>query len=80
MNSEILPFFSLDVSNLCCPLPLIKAKALLSRFSSGQTLAVRNVHLLQIADFEDWCKRAGQSLESKSQVSTDHFNLLIKKN
>lgn len=71
--------FFLDVSDLCCPLPLIKAKSFLARLSSGQTLTVKKVHFLQIADFEDWCQRSGQSLQSKNPVSTDYFDIIIKK-
>jgi TusA-related sulfurtransferase len=80
MNSEIMSDYSLDVSDLCCPLPLIKVKAFLSRISSGQTLAVRKVHLLHIAEFEDWCHRSGHSIQSKNPVSTDYFDILIQKN
>lgn len=79
MKAEMSSDFSLDVSDLCCPLPLIKTKALLARLSPGQTLTVRNVHFLQIADFEEWCQRSDQSLQSKNPVSTDYFDILIKK-
>ena len=79
MNNETIPDCTLNVFDLCCPSPLLKTKAFLTRLSSGQTLAVKRVHFSQIADFEQWCERTGQSLLSKELSSADFFDILIKK-
>jgi TusA-related sulfurtransferase len=79
MNNDMIPDSTLDVFDLCCPSPLLKTKALLTRLSSGQTLAVKRVHFLQITDFDEWCERTGQILLSKEPSSEDLYDILIKK-
>lgn len=79
MKNENIPDCSLDVFDLCCPSPLLKTKALLTRLSSGQTIAIRRVHFLQITDFEQWCERTGQILLSKVPLSANLYDILIKK-
>lgn len=79
MNSELLPDYTFDAIDLTCPLPLIKAKSFFSRLLPGQTLSITRVHLSQVADFEHWCGRTGQSVQIQKTTSTEHFDILIKK-
>lgn len=79
MNRENVPDFSLDVSNLDCPSPLLKSKAILYRLSSGQTLEVKGVNVLQISDFETWCQRSGSFCIFKEPTSAGNFDIIIKK-
>jgi TusA-related sulfurtransferase len=79
MKSENIPDCSLDAFDLCCPSPLLRTKALLTRLSTGQTIAVRRVHFLQITDFENWCERTEQTLLSKVSLSADLYDILIRK-
>lgn len=79
MNSDVLADYTFDAIDLACPLPLLKAKSLLNRILPGQNLSIRKVHISQVADFEHWCGRTGQSLQINKTSSTQHFDILIKK-
>ncbi len=79
MNREISPDFLLDVSNLSCPSPLLKMKAMVYRLASGQTLEVKGVHSLQVSDFEQWCQRSGLCFLLKQPTSAEFFDIIIKK-
>ena len=51
----------LDVTELKCPMPLLQAKAALSRMGSGQVLSVITTDPISVKDFEALSKQLGTS-------------------
>ncbi len=68
----------LDVRELVCPLPILRAKKSLSAMTSGQVLKVMATDKETPTDFEVFCRQTGNELLS-SEVNNDEFVFLIRR-
>ncbi len=68
----------LDVRELVCPLPILRAKKSLASMSSGQVLKVMATDKETPNDFEVFCRQTGNELLS-SEVNDDEFVFLIRR-
>lgn len=69
---------ALDVRQLACPLPILRAKKALAQMASGQVLRVVATDKGAPKDFADFCGKTGNTLLS-SQQSGDEFIFLIRR-
>lgn len=68
----------LDVRQLACPLPILRAKKSLSAMSAGQVLRIVATDKGSPKDFVDFCSKTGNDLLS-SVASGDEFIFLIRR-
>lgn len=68
----------LDVRQLLCPLPILRAKKSLATMQGGQVLKVCATDKKSPADFIDFCRQTGNELLS-SEVNGDEFVFLIRR-
>ncbi|MDO8311382.1 MAG: sulfurtransferase TusA family protein [Sideroxyarcus sp.] len=68
----------LDVRELVCPLPILRAKKSLSAMTNGQVLKVMATDKETPTDFEVFCRQTGNELLS-SEVNNDEFVFLIRR-
>lgn len=68
----------LDVRQLACPLPILRAKKSLSPMSSGQVLRIVATDKESPKDFEVFCRQTGNELVSSSEQGGE-FTFLIRR-
>jgi tRNA 2-thiouridine synthesizing protein A len=68
----------LDVRQLACPLPILRAKKSLAQMSSGQMLKVMATDKEAPKDFEVFCRQTGNELVSSSEQGGE-FEFLIRR-
>ena len=68
----------LDVRQLTCPLPILRAKKSLATMQSGQVLKIVATDKKSPDDFVEFCKKTGNELLS-SEVNGDEFIFLLKR-
>ena len=68
----------LDVRQLACPLPILRAKKSLAQMSSGQMLKVMATDKEAPKDFEVFCRQTGNELVS-STAQDSEFVFLIRR-
>lgn len=68
----------LDVRQLACPLPILRAKKSLSAMSSGQVLRVVATDGGSPKDFVDFCSKTGNELLSSTEENGE-FVFLIRR-
>ncbi len=68
----------LDVRQLSCPLPILRAKKSLAQMQGGQVLKVIATDKKSPDDFVDFCNKTGNELQS-SAVLGDEFVFLIRR-
>lgn len=68
----------LDVRQLACPLPILRAKKSLSTMSSGQVLRVVATDGGSPKDFIDFCSKTGNELLSSTEENGE-FVFLIRR-
>lgn len=68
----------LDVRQLACPLPILRAKKSLAQMSSGQRLKVMATDKEAPKDFEVFCRQTGNELVS-STGQDGEFVFLIRR-
>ncbi|MFA7399101.1 MAG: sulfurtransferase TusA family protein [Sideroxydans sp.] len=68
----------LDVRQLACPLPILRAKKALSPMTSGQVLKLVATDKGSPKDFIDFCGKTGNELLS-STTQGDEFIFLIRR-
>lgn len=68
----------LDVRQLACPLPILRAKKSLSQMSSGQVLRIVATDKASPKDFEVFCRQTGNELVSSSEQGGE-FTFLIRR-
>ena len=66
----------LDVRQLACPLPILRAKKALSAMSAGQVLKVVATDKGSPKDFVDFCSKTGNELLSSTEQNGE-FTFLI---
>jgi tRNA 2-thiouridine synthesizing protein A len=68
----------LDVRQLACPLPILRAKKSLSTMSAGQVLRIVATDKGSPKDFIDFCSKTGNELLS-STAQGEEFIFLIRR-
>lgn len=68
----------LDVRQLACPLPILRAKKSLAAMGGGQVLRVVATDKKSPDDFVDFCNKTGNELLS-SVANGDEFIFLIRR-
>jgi tRNA 2-thiouridine synthesizing protein A len=68
----------LDARQLACPLPILRAKKLLSQLDSGQLLRIVATDNGAPNDFEEFCRQTGNVLLS-STAQDGEFIFLIRR-
>lgn len=68
----------LDVRQLACPLPILRAKKSLSAMSAGQVLRVVATDKGSPKDFQDFCGKTGNELLSSTEAGGE-FVFLIRR-
>lgn len=68
----------LDVRQLACPLPILRAKKSLSALTAGQVLKVVATDRGSPKDFADFCSKTGNELLSSTEESGE-FIFLIRR-
>ena len=68
----------LDVRQLVCPLPILRAKKALAHMQGGQVLKVMATDKEAPTDFEVFCRQTGNELLS-SEINGDQFLFLIRR-
>lgn len=68
----------LDVRQLACPLPILRAKKSLAGMGSGQVLKVIATDRGSPNDFVDFCKKTGNELLSSTEEGGE-FMFLIRR-
>lgn len=68
----------LDVRQLACPLPILRAKKSLSALTAGQVLKVVATDRGSPKDFADFCSKTGNELLSSTEKSGE-FIFLIRR-
>ena len=76
--SEMAFDVELDVRQLACPLPILRAKKALSPMTSGQVLKLVATDKGSPKDFIDFCGKTGNELLS-SEEKGDEFIFLIRR-
>jgi len=76
--SEMTFDVELDVRQLACPLPILRAKKALSPMTSGQVLKLVATDKGSPKDFIDFCGKTGNELLS-STTQGDEFIFLIRR-
>jgi tRNA 2-thiouridine synthesizing protein A len=67
----------LDACNLACPLPILKAKKIVSTLSAGQIIKITATDPGSLKDFAAFCSQTGNELLS-SDESGGIYTYLIK--
>jgi len=68
----------LDARQLACPLPILRAKKSLSRMNSGQLLRIVATDKGAPNDFDEFCRKTGNTLLSSTEVGGE-FVFLIRR-
>ena len=68
----------LDVRQLACPLPILRAKKSLSAMNAGQVLKIVATDKGSPKDFVDFCSKTGNELLSSTERG-DEFIFLIRR-
>ncbi len=76
--SEMAFDVELDVRQLACPLPILRAKKALSPMTSGQVLKLVATDKGSPKDFLDFCSKTGNELLS-SEEKGDEFIFFIRR-
>jgi tRNA 2-thiouridine synthesizing protein A len=76
--SEMAFDVELDVRQLACPLPILRAKKALSPMTSGQVLKLVATDKGSPKDFIDFCSKTGNELLS-SEEKGDEFIFFIRR-
>jgi len=68
----------LDASGLMCPLPLLRAKLILNKMATGETLQVTATDAGSVKDFAEFTRLTGHHL-LRSEQDGESFIYLIEK-
>lgn len=78
-DSMIAADVELDVRQLACPLPILRAKKSLSQMSSGQVLRIVATDKEAPKDFEVFCRQTGNELVSSSEQGGEYVFLIRRR-
>ena len=71
--NEITPAKSLDVKNLSCPLPVLKAKKALKELEIGQILEIIATDPGSTNDIPAWTRSTGQELVDQKEENGVYY-------
>ena len=69
----------LDTRGLNCPLPILKAKKMLTEMRSGQLLKVVSTDNGSVRDFQAFAKQTGNELIDQQTVGADFIHVLRRR-
>ncbi len=69
---------TIDVDGLCCPLPLLRTKKILSKLSIGDVLQVNGLQGNFRLDLQGWCERNGHFFLGERETY-GHLIFFLKK-
>jgi tRNA 2-thiouridine synthesizing protein A len=67
----------LDARQLACPLPILRAKKSLSQMSSGQLLRIVATDKGAPNDFDEFCRKTGNTLLSSTEQDGEFVFLIL---
>ncbi|MBU1426709.1 MAG: sulfurtransferase TusA family protein [Gammaproteobacteria bacterium] len=76
--SDVIFDAELDVRQLACPLPILRAKKSLSAMEAGQVLKIVATDKGSPRDFVDFCGKTGNELLSSTELGGE-FIFLIRR-
>ena len=68
----------LDATDLCCPMPLLRANQMLNAMKAGQLIHVISTERESMTNFISFCESAGHELCGK-KILGDKYHYLIRK-
>ena len=69
----------LDVRQLSCPMPILRAKKALSAMQSDQVLKIMATDRKSPDDFVDFCRKTGNELLSSQQLGGEYVFLIRRR-
>jgi tRNA 2-thiouridine synthesizing protein A len=69
----------LDVRQLVCPMPMLRAKKALAPMSSGQVLKLVATDKKSPDDFVDFCSKTGNELLSSTETDGEYVFLIRRR-
>jgi tRNA 2-thiouridine synthesizing protein A len=69
----------LDVRQLVCPLPILRAKKSLAPMSSGQVLKIVATDKKTPEDFVDFCSKTGNDMLSSTEHNGEYIFLIRRR-
>jgi tRNA 2-thiouridine synthesizing protein A len=69
----------LDARQLACPLPILRAKKSLSQMSSGQLLRIVATDKGAPNDFDEFCRKTGNTLLSSTEQDGEFVFLILRR-
>lgn len=69
----------LDVRQLACPLPILRAKKSLATMTAGQVLKVVATDKGAPKDFQDFCSKTGNELLASTEAGSEFVFLIRRK-
>lgn len=69
----------LDVRQLNCPMPILRAKKALAIMSSGQVLKIVATDRKSPDDFVDFCRKTGNELLSSEEAGGEYIFLIRRR-
>ena len=69
----------LDVRQLACPLPILRAKKALAAMSAGQVLRIVATDKGSPKDFADFCSKTGNDLLSSTEADGEYVFLIRRR-
>lgn len=77
--SAITSDVDLDVRQLACPLPILRAKKSLATMSSGQVLKVLATDRGAPKDFAEFCSKTGNEMLSSTENAGEYIFLIRRR-
>lgn len=75
---DAVPVRELDVKGLHCPLPILRARALLDRMAAGEELMVYATDPASVIDFKHFCNTTDHVLLAhETRADTVHATLFV---
>jgi TusA-related sulfurtransferase len=69
----------LDTRGLTCPLPILKAKKVLTEMKSGEVLKVVSTDPGSVRDFQAFARQTGNDLVEQKQQDTEYIHVLRRR-
>ena len=77
--SGIVIDVELDVRQLACPMPILRAKKALAQMQSGQVLKLVATDKRSPDDFVDFCSKTGNELLSSTEQDGEYVFLIRRR-
>jgi len=77
--SSVASDVELDVRQLACPLPILRAKKSLATMNSGQVLKVLATDKGAPKDFAEFCSKTGNEMLSSTEYAGEYIFLIRRR-